>query len=252
MPASHKAHRYWTPQRLLDWGERIGPHVRQIVEHKPHPEMGYRSCLGLLSLARQYGNAHLEAAPSRAVQLRALNSPTVRNLLKQGLDQQPLPRRPLPPTPTATRTCAVPTITPKWSCLMMTQHTLNQLHQLRLSGMAKALEEQWTLSTSQSLSFDDRLGLLLDRELDWRDSKRLERLRKQAKLNYVLILNDWALAQLKEYARHDLLEVINHRAGSRSTVLTSQMPVDHWHGLINDLTLADALLDQLVHRGIES
>ena len=96
MPASHKAHRDWTPQRLLDWGERIGPHVRQIVEHqlshKPHPEMGYRSCLGLLSLARHYGNERLEAAASRAVQLRALNSRTVRNLLKQGLDQQPLPK----------------------------------------------------------------------------------------------------------------------------------------------------------------
>ncbi len=54
--------------------------------------MGYRSCLGLLSLARHYGNERLEAAASRAVQLRALNSRTVRNLLKQGLDQQPLPK----------------------------------------------------------------------------------------------------------------------------------------------------------------
>ena len=102
MPASHKAHREWTPQRLLDWGERIGPQTRQIVEHqlthKPHPEMGYRACLGLLSLARQYGNARLEAAASRAVQLRALNGRTVRNLLKQGLDQQPLPK---PATPAA-------------------------------------------------------------------------------------------------------------------------------------------------------
>lgn len=50
--------------------------------------MGYRSCLGLLSLARHYGNERLEAAASRAVQLRAL----IRNLLKQGLDQQPLPK----------------------------------------------------------------------------------------------------------------------------------------------------------------
>jgi hypothetical protein len=50
--------------------------------------------------------------------------------------------------------------------------------------MAKALEEQWTLPASHSLSFDDRLGLLLDRELTWRDNKRLERLRKQAKLKY--------------------------------------------------------------------
>lgn len=69
MPASHKAHRDWTPQRLLDWGERIGPHVRQIVEHqlthKPHPEIGYRSCLGLLSLARRYGR--VGSQPSRCV-----------------------------------------------------------------------------------------------------------------------------------------------------------------------------------------
>ncbi|WP_341303200.1 IS21 family transposase [Pseudomonas sp. TMP25] len=96
MPASHKAHREWTPQRLLDWGESIGPYTRQIVEHqlthKPHPEMGYRSCLGLLSLARQYGKTRLEAGSLRAVQLRALNGRTVRNLLKQGLDRQPLPK----------------------------------------------------------------------------------------------------------------------------------------------------------------
>jgi hypothetical protein len=52
LTASHKTHREWTPQRLLDWGERIDPHTRQIVEYqltdKPHPEMGYRVCLGLL------------------------------------------------------------------------------------------------------------------------------------------------------------------------------------------------------------
>ncbi|WP_446940175.1 ATP-binding protein, partial [Pseudomonas aeruginosa] len=63
----------------------------------------------------------------------------------------------------------------------------------------------------------------------------------------VLILDDWALAPLEENARHDLLEVIDDRAGSRSTILTSQLPVEHWHGWINDPTLADALLDRLVH-----
>lgn len=48
-------------------------------------------------------------------------------------------------------------------------------------------------------------------------------------------------------ARHDLLEVIDNRAGSRSTVLTSQLPVEQWHGWINDPTVAGALLDRLVH-----
>jgi len=97
MPAAHQAHREWTPQRLLDWGERIGPYTRQLIDHqlthKPHPEMGYRACLGLLSLARRYGNARLEAAAERAVHLRAFTGRSVRNLLQQGLDQQPLPKR---------------------------------------------------------------------------------------------------------------------------------------------------------------
>ena len=63
----------------------------------------------------------------------------------------------------------------------------------------------------------------------------------------VLVLDDWALAPLEEGARHDLLEVIDDRAGSRSTILTSQLPIEHWHGWINDPTLADAILDRLVH-----
>ncbi len=64
----------------------------------------------------------------------------------------------------------------------------------------------------------------------------------------LLILDDWALAPLDTAARHDLLEVIDDRAGTRSTLITSQVPVDHWHGWLNDPTLADAILDRLVHR----
>ena len=52
---------------------------------------------------------------------------------------------------------------------------------------------------------------------------------------------------LEEGARHDLLEVIDDRAGNRSTILASQLPIEHWHGWINDPTLADAILDRLVH-----
>ncbi len=99
MPAAHRAHLDWSPQRLLNWGRDIGPNTHLIVDHqltcKPHPEMGYRACLGLLSLARQHGNERLEAACARAVSLGALNRRSVVNILKAGLDSQPLPATPL-------------------------------------------------------------------------------------------------------------------------------------------------------------
>lgn len=63
----------------------------------------------------------------------------------------------------------------------------------------------------------------------------------------MLILDDWALAPLEENSQHDLLTVIDDCTGSWSTVLTSQLPVNHWHGWINDPTVADALLDRLVY-----
>lgn len=95
MPKSHKAHMSWTPGKLLNWAISIGPATRDIVQyqltHKPHPEMGYRTCLGLLSLARQYGDERLEAASRRAM---AINSPyrkSVLSILQAGLDQAPLP-----------------------------------------------------------------------------------------------------------------------------------------------------------------
>ncbi|MBI2286673.1 MAG: IS21 family transposase [Nitrosomonadales bacterium] len=98
MPAAHRAHLEWSPQRLLDWGRDIGPNTHRIVDYqltsKPHPEMGYRACLGLLSLARQYGRERLEAACARAVSLGAPNRRSVVNILKAGLDSKPLPATP--------------------------------------------------------------------------------------------------------------------------------------------------------------
>src|SRR5437763_15414116 len=74
-PKSHQAHLEWTPSRLIHWAESVGPATAQIVhtilETKPHPEMGYRSCLGILRLAKTYSNERLEAASQRALQLRA-------------------------------------------------------------------------------------------------------------------------------------------------------------------------------------
>lgn len=63
----------------------------------------------------------------------------------------------------------------------------------------------------------------------------------------LLILDDWGLAPLENNQRRDLLEILDDRHGMRSTLVTSQLPIDHWHEMIGDATLADAILDRLVH-----
>ena len=66
MPKAHRAHLEWTPGRLLNWALQVGPHTRDLVKHllwnRPHPEMGYRSCLGLLNLAKRFGRATMRQA----------------------------------------------------------------------------------------------------------------------------------------------------------------------------------------------
>lgn len=100
MPKSHRAHLEWTPGRFLNWAIELGPCTRDLVQQlltgRPHPEMGFRSCLGLLSLEKRFGKQRLEAACERAI---ALGSPTRRSvlsLLEKGLDSQPLPESALP------------------------------------------------------------------------------------------------------------------------------------------------------------
>ena len=92
MPASHRAHLEWTPQKLIDWGLRIGVSTAEVVtwqfEHRAHPEQNYRACLGLQRLARQYTPARLEAACTRAVAIRSLTYRSVASILKTGLDRQ--------------------------------------------------------------------------------------------------------------------------------------------------------------------
>ena len=92
MPASHRAHLEWTPQKLIDWGLRIGVSTAAVVtwqlEHRPHPEQGYRACLGMQRLAREYTPARLEAACTRALAIRSPNLKSVTSILKSGLDRQ--------------------------------------------------------------------------------------------------------------------------------------------------------------------
>jgi len=92
MPKAHRAHAEWSPKRLIQWGLSIGIHAGAIVEHllrsKPHPEQGYRACLGLLSLARQYGAARLEAASALAVRLGSPTRKSVKSILESGRDRR--------------------------------------------------------------------------------------------------------------------------------------------------------------------
>jgi transposase len=92
MPKSHQAHLEWTPSRLIHWGETVGPAtaevIRTILASKPHPEMGYRACLGILRLAKTYSAERLEAASLRALHLQACSYSSLRSILKRSLDRQ--------------------------------------------------------------------------------------------------------------------------------------------------------------------
>jgi DNA replication protein DnaC len=225
---------------------------------------------------------------------------------------------------------------------MLHHPTLEKLQTLRLSGMYKALTEQMNIPESEPLSFEERLGLLVDRELTERQDRRLQTRLRQARLKHnacvedldyraprgldkalmrqlatcrwvheglnliingatgvgktwiacalaqkacregysalylrlprlfedlglahgdgrfsklmagfaktdLIILDDWGLAKFTAEQRRDLLELLDDRHGHRSTLVTSQVPVDHWHDVIGDPTLGDAILDRLVH-----
>jgi transposase len=93
-PKAHQKHLEWTPSRLVAWANKTGPRtgelVGRILESKPHPEQGYRACLGLLRLGETYSPTRLEAACRRALHIGGLSYRSVKSILKNGLDQVPL------------------------------------------------------------------------------------------------------------------------------------------------------------------
>ena len=93
-PASHRAHLEWTPSRLIHWGKTIGASTATLVEHvilsKPHPEQGYRSALGILRLAKKFGEARLERACEKAFAIRSPSYKTVKTMLEQCMETAPL------------------------------------------------------------------------------------------------------------------------------------------------------------------
>ena len=229
---------------------------------------------------------------------------------------------------------------------MLTHPTVDKLHTLRCTGMATALAEQLGSPQVQALSFEERLGLLVDRELTERHSRQLTNRLRRARLRHaacvedidfrqprgldkdlvlsladgrwirdhlnllvtgpagvgktwiscalthsacrlgysasyrrlprlltelaiaradgryakllaslaktsVLVIDDWGVSKLSAENRRDLLEIIEDRHGLSSTIVTSQLPVQNWHAVIGDPTLADAILDRLVHNAYQ-
>jgi len=225
----------------------------------------------------------------------------------------------------------------------MTTATIEKLNRLKLFGMAEALTEQLAGHIYQELSFEERFGMLVDRELTYRDNRRLKNLLKGAKLRHpnacleeidfrtprglsrdlllslaqnawvaakqnviitgptgsgktfiacalansacrggmsafyirlprllhemhiaradgsygklltrfarvaVLVLDDWGLAKLTDRERCDLLEILEDRCSITSTIIASQLPQGSWHDIIGDPTIADAVLDRVIH-----
>ena len=92
MPKAHQKHLQWTPSRIIDWAGKTGPFtqrlVTQIMQRRSHPEQGFRSCLGVMRLAKRYSPQRLEKACERAVAIGAYAYKNVESILKTGLDRQ--------------------------------------------------------------------------------------------------------------------------------------------------------------------
>jgi transposase len=98
MPSAHRRHGQWTPRGLIAAGERIGPSVaaffEAVITDRPHPEQGFRTCLGILSLAKSYGDTRVEAACRRGILIKARSVASIRSILKNGLDRAVLDETP--------------------------------------------------------------------------------------------------------------------------------------------------------------
>jgi len=94
MPKNHQSHVEWTPERIKAWAGTIGPETAHFVEAvmsaRLHPQQGFRSCLGILRLAKRYGHARLEAACKRALLIQSYSYKSIESILKSNLESQPL------------------------------------------------------------------------------------------------------------------------------------------------------------------
>jgi transposase len=105
MPKAHQQYREWTPSRIIRWAQQLGPNTEKLVTHilenKPHPQQGFRSCLGIIRLGKQYSKERLEAACAYALSINGFFYKSVQSILKNRLDQKHtlLPKKEESPRP---------------------------------------------------------------------------------------------------------------------------------------------------------
>jgi transposase len=103
MPSSHRRYAGWTIERIREDARKIGPATAAFCEHileaRPHPEQGYRACLGIVRLAGPFGAARVEAAADRAIEIGARTYGSVKSILDNKLDRRPAPKRPADAAP---------------------------------------------------------------------------------------------------------------------------------------------------------
>jgi transposase len=99
MPKAHREYAEWTPERFISWAARTGPATARAIEHilsrRAYPEHGFRSCMGIISLGKRFGQDRLEAACERALTIKGVNYRSIKSILENNLDKNPLPRQPL-------------------------------------------------------------------------------------------------------------------------------------------------------------
>ena len=103
-PKAHQKYLQWTPGRMIDWAKKVGPECAQVVEKilhdRPHPEMGFRSCLGIIRLAKAVGTPRMEAACRRAWHFGTCSYTSIQSILDKKLDALPLEQELPLPSPT--------------------------------------------------------------------------------------------------------------------------------------------------------
>ena len=188
MPASHRRYAEVTPIGLRERASQIGPAtailVDVILRDRPHPEQGFRSCMGILRLARSHGAERLEAACARALEINARTLTSVKSILQNRLEGR-RPDRP-PEAPPITRQHPWPAVLPltRRRRPLLTHPTHEALSALKLDGMAEAFAELVTQDHGRSLDPVAWIGLMLDREQARRGTRRFQSRLRAAHLRH--------------------------------------------------------------------